>query len=330
MTKPAPAPRRAITYCIVPAELAARLHDPLRKHFSDDHSVEVIVEQRGTEQRRGADRRARALERRVERRKIRNVTGRRIADRRVTSLAVDPPAELPRRIKPFVGQLMFAERLEPSTQDAEDLDTAHLVVRFQAGDQDAFTDLYMRYFDRAYAYLRIALKDPHEAEDATQQVFMKVLEALPSYERRSQPFRAWLFTVIRNYSLDTIKRLRRMEAHDPFELGRQIADDADAETPVLQWITDRELVMFVERLPAAQREVLVLRYMFDLSTREIAELLGRKPDDIRVLHSRAVIFLRERLIATGRVPARGRGDVLMRSRFKQHGVLRARRWALIR
>ncbi|MDX6663650.1 MAG: hypothetical protein QOG09_1752, partial [Solirubrobacterales bacterium] len=87
--------------------------------------------------------------------------------------------------------LVFCERIEVAAEAREDLLTARLVTRIQAGATSAFSELYETYFDRVYAYLRVALRDHHEAEDAAQQVFMQAMEALPRYQlRRGTPFRA--------------------------------------------------------------------------------------------------------------------------------------------
>jgi RNA polymerase sigma-70 factor (ECF subfamily) len=223
---------------------------------------------------------------------------------------------------------VFVERLEPSGQHLEVQDTARLVMRIQAGDREAFSLLYLRYFDRVFAYLRLALSSLDDAEDGAQQVFLKVLDALPCYQIRRQPFRAWLFVIVRNHALKELAKRGRAELADPAELDRRReAAHPDPELPALDWITDRELLIFIERLPLAQRQVLMLRYMLDLTTAEIAEVLGRSPVDVRSLQSRAVRFLRARLAALGRT-APERGRIRMRGCLKQARVIGARRWAL--
>src|SRR5437588_517470 len=61
----------------------------------------------------------------------------------------------------------------------------------------------------------------HEAEDATQQVFLQAMEALPRYELRAVPFRAWLFRIVRNYSIKHLAKHSRVEVEDPDELDRR-------------------------------------------------------------------------------------------------------------
>jgi RNA polymerase sigma factor (sigma-70 family) len=222
----------------------------------------------------------------------------------------------------------------------EDLDTARLVTDFQAGRVEAFATIYARYFDRVYGYLRVAFDSPHEAEDATQQVFTKVFEAMPRYEDRGQPFRVWLFVVVRNEAITQLKRLARLEPVDPATLDREREGVASAEPlradetePLglesLNWIDDVDLLMFIERLPAVQRQALAMRYMLDLSNKQIAELLGRTPNDVAVLQRRGLAFLRSRLTAIGRRYEKG-GEARMRAWNPQSRVLRERRFSLKR
>lgn len=313
-------------YCIVPRDLASRLLDTLRRHYKDDPEIEVIVERRRGERRAVSDQRladpARPPHGCGERRRIRNRDGRRVGERRVALVPVEVP-RLPRKARAHAERIVFVERVEPSDRHAEDLDTARLVTRLQAGDTEAFSVLYMRYFDRVYGYLRVALRDAHEAEDAAQAVFVKVIEALPTYERREQPFRAWLFRIVRNHAVDSLRRQQWVEAEDPEQLERrrQPLED-ESSMRALQWVSDSELLFFIERLPLVQRQVLVLRYMLDLSTAEIGQILDRTPESIRQTQHRALGFLQARLAALGREPAR------KKSRLAMHRLMRRRGGAL--
>jgi RNA polymerase sigma-70 factor (ECF subfamily) len=323
---------RGVVYCLLPGDLASKLHVVLRRQFRDDPSVEVVVEQRANDRRSGGDRRAaRATPPQLatERRRIRAVAGRRVDERRAVVLHVDAPT-LPRRARPHAARLVFVERFEPSALRAEDIDTARLVLRIQAGDPDGFSVLYARYFDRVYGYLSGILRDAHEAEDATQNVFMKVHGALPRFEYRGVPFRVWLFLAVRRHALSEIQKLGRMEVLERSEIDRQRETPVErVEGTVLEWISDRELLVFVERLPLSQRQVLLLRYVVGLSNTQIAAVLGRTPNDVAALHTRAIGLLRRRLTAVGRGAARERRS-RMRRWNPQAPVLRQRRFALLR
>ena len=227
-------------------------------------------------------------------------------------------------------KIVFAERIEPAAEAVENLEAVRLVNRIQCGDAGGFTDLYRTYFDRVYAYMRVVMKDRHEAEDATQQVFMKLLEALPEYEPR-RPFAAWLFTIARNRAVDQLRKSNRLDVTEPGEMDRRREDEAPehAELNALNWISDSDLLVFIERLPIAQRQALLLRFMLGLDAGQIAVMLERTPDDVRKLQHRALRFLEARLSAIGREPQGGRRVRMGRWR-KQATVLRRRRYALMR
>ena len=323
--------QRAIIYCIIPAELAGVLHEPLRSHYHADPLVDVIVEQRQRERRHRDDRRAEPAEPAEEdRRRVRARTGRRISERRAGLVATEA-RPLPDALSVYAEQVRFVERLEPSSLAREDADTAHLVARLQAGESSLFSALYMRYFDRVYAYLRITLQDAHEAEDATQEVFIRVLEALPRYERRQVPFRAWLFRIVRNSAVNRLRQRRRLSFESPEALQAR-GEGATQPQDVLDWLEDRDLVEMIEQLPLAQRQVIVLRYMLELRSSEIAVILERSPEAVRQLHQRAMRFLRARMAPADAEPARqGVGRVQresMRRARPQAPVLRARRYML--
>jgi DNA-directed RNA polymerase specialized sigma24 family protein len=104
-----------------------------------------------------------------------------------------------------------------------------------------------------------------------------------------------------------------------------------AEAPMsseLEWVSDRELVHLIERLPHAQRQVLVLRFMLDLTHAQIAQILERNPEDVRALQYRALTFMRTRLNALGRGQEGPVERLQMRRRPSPTPVATARREAL--
>lgn len=332
-----------ITYCLVPRELAGKLHEELREHFRGDPAIEVVVERRSAERRGGADRRAPGVDSRdrmSDRRRIPAVAGRRAGERRAAQEPVDTPP-LPRRLRRHAGRLEFVRRMVPSGLYEEDLDTARIVGRVQAGDRDGFSEIYLRYFERVYGYLRVALASRHDAEDTAQQVFAQALESLPAYEYRGRPFRAWLFTIARNCAIAVMRREGRVEPMDPVSLNRYLEDDSvkideaavaaaeEAELPALDWITDADLAIFMERMPDAQRQILTMRYVMGLDMEAIAESLGKSPTAVRRAHSRALLFLRDRLTAVGREPKGSAKRAPALAYRNQARVLRSRRYQLI-
>ena len=132
-----------------------------------------------------------------------------------------------------------------------------------------------------------------------------------------------------------MRALSRWDATDPAELDRvreRLQPLAEEEgLDALNWITDTDLHVFVERLPLIQRQALVLRYLFGMPSKEIAAILDRSPSDVRMMQSRAIHFLNARLAAIGRAPIIDlpeRDPEQARTYLRQAPVLRARRFSL--
>jgi RNA polymerase sigma-70 factor (ECF subfamily) len=140
--------------------------------------------------------------------------------------------------------------------------------------------------------MRMALRDAHEAEDATQDVFVQAFRALPRYELRGQPPRRWLFRIARNQAIDRGRRVRTVPQDPTVMEARGEAEPTDAFAEVL---SDAALISHIEKLPEAQREVLFLRYAAGFEAPEIAVMTKRSAAAVRQIHHRALTELRRRM-----------------------------------
>jgi RNA polymerase sigma-70 factor (ECF subfamily) len=319
---------RTVYYIVIPAALAKKLHDRLLRYFDSDPHVAIVVETRRSDRRR-ADRRGAKGEpppRTGDRRRVRNLRGRRIAERRAPAVPVQPP-RLPRFAEPYADQIVVLERVQPTGRHEQDVETARIVARAQAGDAQAMPELYLRHFDGVYSYMRVGLRDDHEAEDATQEVFLKAVQALPRFElRASVPFRAWLFRIARNELITRVRKSKWVQCEEPDQITRRFDAGGSGVTDMLERISNRDLMVLLERLPLPQRQVIALRYMLDLTTEEMGTVLDRSPEAVRQLEYRARRSLQERLAAIHGRGERRRQAMVMRTRPMT--VLRARRFAL--
>ena len=142
----------------------------------------------------------------------------------------------------------------------------------------AFDFLYVRFADDVQGYVNSIVRDLHTAEDLTQNVFAKLIKSIHKYEPRDVPFAAWILRVARNVALDHLRARRQI----PFEEVRT-TDEGQDETRFDRLESLREALM---RLPADQREVLVLRHVAGLSPTEIADRLGKSEGSVHGLHHR--------------------------------------------
>jgi RNA polymerase sigma-70 factor (ECF subfamily) len=178
-------------------------------------------------------------------------------------------------------------------QDLRPGELAGAVARAKQGDRDALRYIYLRFADNVYGYVRSIVRDEHEAEDITQQVFARLITALKSYEQRSVPFSAWLLRIAHNMSIDHLRRRVTLCEEPDVSEGR--TDDRSHELSMA-------LREALETLPDVQRRVLIMRHWFGCSPGEIAAALDRSEDSIHGLHHRGRRALREALADVDAAP----------------------------
>jgi RNA polymerase sigma-70 factor, ECF subfamily len=173
-------------------------------------------------------------------------------------------------------------------------DEQSLVKRAQQKDEEAFARLYEEYFDRIYRYLVLKIGSELEAEDMTQQVFLSALESIGSYRWQGLPFSAWLYRIAHNKMVDHVRKATKHE-FVPLDEALTVASgnpQAEAEHKLEM---DRLLVA-MEKLTAAQRECVSLRFTSDLSIAEVAKTMGKSEGAIKALQHSAVLALRKILV----------------------------------
>jgi RNA polymerase sigma-70 factor (ECF subfamily) len=162
-------------------------------------------------------------------------------------------------------------------------------------DRGAFDVLYRRYLDRVYGYAFYQLRDHHDAEDATERTFLAALRALPAFRHEGATFRAWLFRIAHNTILNA-RRSRFRRRTEPLPEGMErIAPNADPASLVLEADEGRRVLRAVAELPDDRRQVVLLRFVDGLSSREIGQVLDRSEGAARVLLHRALRDLAARL-----------------------------------
>jgi RNA polymerase sigma-70 factor, ECF subfamily len=169
------------------------------------------------------------------------------------------------------------------------------MARMAVGDREALADVYARYSHGIYGYIRSIVSDRHEAEDLTQQVFLKLMTAAQGSNPVRADFSAWLLRVARNTALDSLRRTKRTLVRDPQEWAPAgVAPDEEAR---------RSLEDALRTLSRGQRDVLLLRDVLGLTPHEAAERLGKSDGAVHMLHHRARRAVCERLAGYGSGPS---------------------------
>jgi RNA polymerase sigma-70 factor (ECF subfamily) len=173
------------------------------------------------------------------------------------------------------GRFARTGSAQPSDQERQ---IARAIARAKEGDTSALHFLYIRYADDVYGYVNSIVRDHHEAEDITQNVFAKLMTAILKYEQREVPFTAWILRVARNAALDHVRGRRQLPCEEV-----RTSDEGHEQTGFER---SQCLKQALEALPEEQREVLILRHIAGFSPGQIAELLGKTEGSIHGLHHR--------------------------------------------
>lgn len=171
------------------------------------------------------------------------------------------------------------------------LSTVHselnLVRSSQNGDRDAFASLYETHLDRIYRYIYFRVFEHQLAEDLTSVVFLKVWEHLDTFKSGDVPFLGWLYRIAHNTVIDHYRtRKATVPLDDVHPLQLSLADGMDDKLDLE--ILSRQLMEALEKVTSTQREVLILRFLWGLTTTEIAVTLKKRRGAIRALQMRGL------------------------------------------
>jgi RNA polymerase sigma-70 factor (ECF subfamily) len=175
----------------------------------------------------------------------------------------------------------------------DDAAIERFVAEARSGDEWAFGMIFSHYHEPVYRFIASRVHRPSDAEDLTQLVFVKALEALPRYESRGVPFGGWLFRLARNTVIDFV-RTRHDHAELDVLVERAHGDAGPDEIAMIRQELDA-VRRALETLTDEQREAVALRFFAGLSAREAAEAMGKQEGTIRGLQFRAIAALRRQM-----------------------------------
>jgi len=170
-----------------------------------------------------------------------------------------------------------------------------LVRRAQRREPEAFSQLYEEHFDRIYRYVLLRVRNQADAEDITQQVFLKALESIGSYRWRGMPFASWLFRIAHNAVVDYWKKKSRekVAAVAPEAIDQMVEESSNDPAALAELTFDvKQLAGACEQLTDGQREIISLRFAGGLSVAESAKVMGKSEGAVKVLQHAALVKLR--------------------------------------
>ncbi len=206
---------------------------------------------------------------------------------------------------PFSGNQMSTLSINGSGPDWEP--QRQVVEAAKQGDLEAIGALYDTHINQVYRYALARLSNVHDAEDVAEEIFLKMLNGLPSYEWRKVPFAAWLMRIARNEVVNFTRKNGR-HAQDT-QLPEEIVDRGNhdpAETTERQLALE-DLRAAVALLPEAQREVIVLRFASGLSVADPARGLDTQENNVKVLQHKGMQRLQ--VLMTPKYPELARRSV---------------------
>jgi len=165
---------------------------------------------------------------------------------------------------------------------------SELIRQFKNGDVKGYNEIVRKYQKQVYWVIRKMVQDHDEADDITQEVFIKVYSALKDFREESNLF-TWLYRIATNYSINHIKKVK-VRSTISVELVAEPIESKDKKADELIDEERRRKILeeAIETLPAQQRAVFNMRYYDQLPYEEIAKILGKSVGGIKANYFHAV------------------------------------------
>ena len=174
------------------------------------------------------------------------------------------------------------------------LNEQQLVLQAQAGNSEAFGQLYDAYMERIYRFVYFRVEDQQTAEDITSQVFLKAWSNLDRFQFSRTPYLAWLYTIAHNAVIDHYRTRKVTTALDDVQLSQPDHSEL-VENEIDLTVEMKSVKTALQSLTDDQQKVLTLKFIEGMSNNEIAHHLGKREGAIRALQMRGLQALAKQL-----------------------------------
>lgn len=171
-------------------------------------------------------------------------------------------------------------------------DERNLIIRATGGEAEAFGRLYDHYMPMIYRFILLRVAEREEAEDLTHQVFLKAWQNIGGYSEKGLPFSSWLYRIARNSVIDHYRRTRPVADLEDEENSEELIVRPDILDKLDLKSDARKAFEAISSLKDIEREIVIMRFVDDLSVKEVAEAVGKTEGAVKLAQHRALNKLR--------------------------------------
>ncbi len=177
----------------------------------------------------------------------------------------------------------------------QDYNEEEILERASQGDRDSFGQLYARYAERIFNYVYYRTGNVHDAEDLTARVFQRAMNHIKNYTDRGVPFSAWLYRIAHNLVANWHRDRSRKQEITLDELPVLASKGEHPEANIVRTEDQEALLRLIRRLPPERQNLLILKFVENLSNAEIGQIMGRSEGAVKSLYHRTLLSLRDEL-----------------------------------
>ena len=170
-----------------------------------------------------------------------------------------------------------------------------ILARASQGEREAFGLLYERYVERIFNYVYYRTGNTNDAEDLTARVFQRAMKHIVNYTDRGVPFSAWLYRIAHNLVANWHRDRSRKQEIPLDDLPILIAKGDHPERNLVRSQEQDALLKMIRTLPPERQNLLILKFVEDMSNAEIGAIMGRSEGAVKSLYHRTLLALRDQL-----------------------------------
>jgi len=163
---------------------------------------------------------------------------------------------------------------------------AELVARLKANDDAAYREVVARFGDPLYGYIYNLTGNHHLSEDILSETYLRMVEKIDTYIFYGAPFKAWLYRIAHNLAITALKRAQRLVGAEALESAVPPIDDP--AITIAARLENEELRAALGELTEEQQQVVMLRFVAEQSTAEVAQALEKTENAVKQLQFRAL------------------------------------------